>query len=388
MFIFKPLSTRFLFTKPGIAIVSVINDLVTDHRIQKTCFVLKECGYEVVLHGRLLKHSLSIPSWPFKVKRAKLVFTKGPLFYFFYNLRLLVFLLFQKANLLVANDLDTLPANYLASRLKKIPLIYDSHELFCDVPELLKTPFKRKIWQTIESYIVPKLRFCIAVNESIAGIYSKKYGVPFISVRNIPSVPNTFRKISKSELGLPESKFILILQGAGLNMDRGAEELIESMPFVENALLLIIGSGDNWIALQNLSRKLNLENKIRFISKLPRAELLQHTAVADLGLSLDKNTNPNYYYSLPNKVFDYIHCSVPVLASRLPEIENILTVYQVGTFIENHQPEHIANKINSLLGSEELAAYKTCTYKAQKELNWEMEKTKLKTLIDEIHNAF
>jgi glycosyltransferase involved in cell wall biosynthesis len=388
MFIFKPLSTRFLFTKPGIAIVSVINDLATDHRVQKTCFVLKECEYDVVLHGRLLKNSLPIPPWPFKVKRARLLFTKGPLFYLFYNLRLFVFLLFHKADLLVANDLDTLPANYLASRLKKIPLIYDSHELFCDVPELLKNPFKRKIWQTMESYIVPKLKYCITVNESIAGLFTKKYGVPFVSVRNIPSAPVTLKQISKSDLGLPESKFILILQGAGLNMDRGAEELIQSMVFIDNACLLIIGSGDNWFAMQALSRALKLENKIRFIPKLPRAELLQYTVLADLGLSLDKNTNPNYYYSLPNKLFDYIHCGVPVLASRLPEIEHILTHYAVGTFIDSHQPEQIAYKIKSLLGSEELAAYKAGTFKAQKELKWETEKIKLKALIHGIHSAF
>lgn len=381
MFIFKPVSTRFLFTKPRIAIVSVINDLATDHRVQKTCFVLKECGYEVVLHGRQLKNSMPLPDWPFKVKRAKLLFTKGPLFYFFYNLRLFYFLLFNKSHLLYANDLDTLPANFLVARLKKTPLIYDSHELFCDVPELLKTPLKRKIWQSVESFMVPRLHYCVTVNDSIAGILSKKYRVPFLSVRNIPDLPKSIQVKTKGELGLEEFPFVLILQGAGLNMDRGVEELIQSMRFVENAVLLIIGYGDNWNQLIRLSQALHLENKIRFIPKVPRNVLLQYTCMADLGLSIDKNTNPNYFNSLPNKVFDYIHCGVPILASRLPEIELVLTNYGVGAFIDNHQPEHIADKINSLLGSKELETYRANTTKAKAVLSWELEKQKLKGLI-------
>ncbi len=384
MFIFKPVSTRFLFTKPRIAIVSVINDLATDHRVQKTCFVLKDCGYEVVLHGRLLKNSLPLPDWPFKARRARLLFTKGPLFYFFYNLRLFFFLLFSKSHLLYANDLDTLPANYLVSRLKKTPLIYDSHELFCDVPELLKTPLKRKIWQGIESYTVPKLKFCVTVNESIASIFTQKYGVPFLSVRNIPDLPVTLKAKSKIELGLSEFNYVLIVQGAGLNMDRGLEELIQSMSDIENAVLLIIGSGDNWDELIALSQSLHLENKIRFIPKLPRNILLQYTCLADLGLSLDKNTNPNYYYSLPNKVFDYIHCGIPILASRLPEIENVLMSYQVGAFIDTHQPQHIAEKIKKLLGSKELETYRANTFKAKVALSWELEKQKLRALVDGI----
>lgn len=384
MFIFKPVSTRFLFTKPRIAIVSVINDLATDHRVQKTCFVLKDCGYEVVLHGRLLKNSLPLPDWPFKARRARLLFTKGPLFYFFYNLRLFFFLLFSKSHLLYANDLDTLPANYLVSRLKKIPLIYDSHELFCDVPELLKTPLKRKIWQRMEAYIVPKLKFCVTVNESIASIFTQKYGVPFLSVRNIPDLPETLKPKSKTELGLSEFTYVLIVQGAGLNMDRGLEELIQSMSDIENTVLLIIGSGDNWDELIALSQSLRLQNKIRFIPKLPRNILLQYTCLADLGLSLDKNTNPNYYYSLPNKVFDYIHCGIPILASRLPEIENVLMSYQVGAFIDTHQPQHIAEKIKKLLGSKELETYRANAFKAKVALSWELEKQKLRALVDGI----
>ena len=174
-----------MFTTKKIAIVSVINDLVTDNRVNKTCFALKECDYDVVLIGRNLPTSLPLPNWPFKAIRMSLIFKKGPLFYLFFNLRLFFKLLIKKADLLYANDLDTLLPNYLVSKLKGIPLIYDSHELFCEVPELQNSHLKRKIWLKIEGWIVPKLKTCITVNDSIARIFSEKYKVRFHSIRNI-----------------------------------------------------------------------------------------------------------------------------------------------------------------------------------------------------------
>jgi glycosyltransferase involved in cell wall biosynthesis len=370
-----------LFTTKKIAIVSVINDLVTDNRVNKTCFALKECGYEVVLIGRKLPASLPLPLWPFTSIRMKLLFKQGPLFYLFFNLHLFFRLLFRKAHLLYANDLDTLLPNYLVSHIKKIPLIYDSHELFCEVPELQHTQFKKAVWQKLESWIVPKLKTCITVNESIADLFRQKYKVAFHSIRNISDYPTSFVPRSRKELGLPENKNILILQGAGINVDRGAEELIDAMRFVDTALLLIIGSGDVWDVLEEKVKAQMLRDKVRLIRKIPKNELMHYTHAADLALSVDKNTNLNYYYSLPNKIFDYINAEIPILASHLPEIEKIITTYAVGDFIKDHHPETIAEKINALLGSEKLQEYKRNTLKAKNELQWSIERLKLLSLI-------
>ena len=366
-----------MFTTKKIVLVSVINDLVTDNRVNKTCLTLIECNYNVVLIGRKLPNSLSIPNWGFKTIRMNLLFKSGPLFYLFFNLRLFFRLLFTKSDLLFANDLDTLLPNYIISKLKRIPLIYDSHELFCEVPELINSPAKRKIWLSIEKRIVPKLKNCITVNYSIAKIFEEKYKVDFKAVRNIPDTPKNFISKTKKELNLPIDKKIIILQGAGINIDRGAEELIDAMTFIENVILLIIGSGDVWDVLKQKIKNQHLENKVMLINKLPKAELMHYTFNADLGITIDKNTNLNYFYSLPNKIFDYIHAELPILASRLPEIETIILRYNIGTFIENHEPKHIAQKINEILSSVEYAEHKNNTKKVIHDLNWQNEKLKL-----------
>ena len=374
-----------MFTTKKIAFVSVINDLVTDNRVNKTCMALIECGYDVTLVGRKLSNSLPIPNWSFKTIRLKMIFKKGPLFYFFFNFRLFFVGLINKTDLFYANDLDTLAPMFLLSKLKKKPLIYDSHELFCEVPELKASRIKKSIWQKLEGYIIPKLKTCITVNDSIAKIYEAKYNVPFYIIRNISDFDQSFIPKSRAQLSMPEDKKIILLQGAGINVDRGAEELIDAMEFVQNAVLYIIGSGDVW---ENLKQKVlfnkNIQNKVVLINKLPKSELINYTFNADIGLSIDKNTNLNYLYSLPNKIFDYIQAEIPILASRLPEIENIILQYKIGDFIDDHNPKTIANKLNEMLYSQQLSSYKKYLAIAKKEITWKSEKEKLLTIIKNI----
>ena len=374
-----------MFTTKKIAFVSVINDLVTDNRVNKTCMALIECGYDVTLVGRKLSNSLPIPNWSFKTIRLKMIFKKGPVFYFFFNLGLFFVGLINKIDLFYVNDLDTLAPMFLLSKLKKKPLIYDSHELFCEVPELKASRIKKSIWQKLEGYIIPKLKTCITVNDSIAKIYEAKYNVPFYIIRNISDFDQSFIPKSRVQLSLPEDKKIILLQGAGINVDRGAEELIDAMEFVQNAVLYIIGSGDVW---ENLKQKVlfnkNIQNKVVLINKLPKFELINYTFNADIGLSIDKNTNLNYLYSLPNKIFDYIQAEIPILASRLPEIENIILQYKIGDFIDDHNPKTIANKLNEMLYSQQLSSYKKYLAIAKKEITWKSEKEKLLTIIKNI----
>ncbi len=366
-------------------IVSVINDLVTDQRVHRTCTVFCDLNYNVFLVGREQKKSQPLAKRNYKCKRLKLLFETGPQFYVFFNMRLFLLLLFTKSDALFANDLDTLLPNYLVSKIKKIPLIYDSHEIFCEVPELQHHKNKKQIWQKVESFIIPKLKYCITVNKSIANYFTTKYKVPFIFVRNIPNYNHILNLKTRADLKLPLTKKIIILQGAGINMHRGAEELVEAFNYLdENYLLLIIGSGDVIQQLKENAVNLKLQNKVKFIDKIPASELRHYTANANLGVTIDKDTNLNYHFSLPNKVFDYLHAGIPILASHLPEIENIVKTYNVGTFIENHEPKHIAAKISLFLNSNDYKFIKNNTIKAAAENNWETEKQKLITLINDI----
>jgi glycosyltransferase involved in cell wall biosynthesis len=222
----------------------------------------------------------------------------------------------------------------------------------------------------------------LTVNDSIAKLYHDEFGVEVKVMRNLPTKSTAATFKTKKELGLPDNEPIILLQGAGINIDRGAEEAVEAMQYVTKGVLLIIGDGDAILSLKERTQKLSLNEKVKFIGKLPLEELKQYTALADIGLTLDKDTNINYRYSLPNKLFDYIHAGVPVLATPLVEVKQIIDTYQVGECVDACNAKEIALKINSLLtNKDKLISYKQNTLKAKEELCWENEKKVLTSLL-------
>jgi glycosyltransferase involved in cell wall biosynthesis len=364
--------------------ISVINDLATDQRVRKICWTLYENGYDIVLVGRKLKHSLPVENRPYKVIRMKLLFIKGPAFYALFNIRLFFLLLFSRADILHANDLDTLPANYLVSLLKRKPLVYDTHELFTEVPELTSRPKVQAVWNRIEKSIFPKLKYVLTVNDSIAEIYHQMYGSKVKVVRNLPNRKNTIAKLALSDFGLDSGKKMIILQGAGINIDRGAEELVEAMKLIDGALLVIAGDGDIVPYLKEYVIKENLQDKVVFFSKMPYERLIQLTVLAHCGVTLDKGTNLNYLYSLPNKLFDYIMAGIPVVASDLPEVKKIVSGYRIGLMVDSHEPEHIAMKLKEILFDIPQDTWAEGLVKASEELCWENEQYKLMEVYEQI----
>ncbi len=371
---------------PRSVIISVVSDLVTDQRVHRTAMALHSKGLNVTLVGRKLKSSLPMPDRPYATKRFNLPVESGPFFYAFYNIRLLFFLLFTKVDVLVTNDLDTLLPNFIISRLNKATLFYDSHEYFTEVPELVSRPSIQTIWLSIEQYIFPKLKNVFTVNESIAKIYSEKYKVPVKVVRNLPfksiSKPHT---LTRNELGLPSDKKIFLFQGAGINIDRGGEEAIEAIAKVENAALLFIGGGDVFSELKRKVISLNIEQKVFFLPKQPMEILYQYTSLADFGLTLDKDTNLNYRYSLPNKLFDYIQAGLPVLASDLPEVRKIVDHYSIGKITPSTSVNDIASTMQHMISnSNALALWKENLKIAASELCWENEEKKLLQIFKDV----
>jgi len=366
-------------------IVSVTNDLVTDQRVDRVCNSLTKMGFQVLLVGRKRKNSLPLEERKYATHRMRLFLKKGPCFYAEYNIRLFLFLIFKGVDILLSNDLDTLMANYCVSKLRRKYLVYDSHEYYTETPELVNRKAVQNIWKRIEQWIFPKLKHVYTVNESIADLFRDKYKVKVDVIRNMPFKKEYIITKSRAELGLPAEKNIILLQGAGINIQRGTEEMVEAMKYIDGAVFVIIGGGDVLDLLKQQVKAMKLEDKVMFIPKMPFGELYQYTVHADIAVTLDKDTNINYRYSLPNKIFDYVQARVPVLSSNLVEIRKVIEEYQIGKVICTHDPEEIARAVDSMLKDKaQYEVWKENLSFAAEELCWESEEE----ILTQIYSAF
>ena len=359
-------------------VVSVTNDLVTDQRVYKVCKSLQKLDFDILLIGRQFKRSPPI-SRPYKTYRMRLLFNKGVLFYAEYNIRLFIKLLFTKKDLLLSNDLDTLLPNYLIGQLQQKKLVYDSHELFTEVPELIHRPKTQRVWLIIEKKILPKLKNCYTVCQSIADYYNKKHGTSFKVIRNLPE--KNSNNPSKFPFEINDKKIILY-QGA-INKGRGLELMIDSMKHLNNCIFVIIGTGDILNELKEKANLLNLDEKIKFLGRIEPHELVNLTPLADLGLSIEEDLGLNYRYALPNKIFDYIQSQVPILVSNLPEMKNIIDTFKVGEILNDRNSITVANQIEQMLNLEKAFFEKNLKIASEK-LIWDTEIEKIKSIFNYI----
>lgn len=363
------------------AVVSVTNDLVTDQRVMRTNEVLLQMGVEPTFVGRKLPESLHFKK-DYPHRRFKLWFRKGFLFYANYNFRLFWYLLFHRFDLYISNDLDTLLPNYIVSSLKRKPLIYDSHEYFTGVPEIQNRPLVKKVWTGLERFIFPKLKTVITVNDSIASLYKDEYGKAIHVVRNISDSSLPEKMKSREELGLPKDAFILINQGAGINVDRGMEEAIEALELLPTqVVLLIVGNGDAVTGLKKMAAERGVSKRVIFKPKQPYLEMLQYTLNADCGLSLDKPLSPNYKFSLPNKLFDFIKSGIPMVVSSVVQVRKVVEQYKIGEVCLDHSPQTLADAILKVKEKGK-AHYSENLKQAARENNWETEQLIWKKILE------
>ncbi len=372
--------------------VTVISDLVTDQRVHKVCHSLHNNGYDIFLIGARRKTSLHLTIRNYKADRIHLLFQKKVWFYAEFNIKLFFKLLFTPFDIALGNDLDVMPATYLAARLKGKPVVYDTHEYYLGMPELEGKPFIKKVWRLIEQFIFPRVKYIYTICDSFCKLYYKDYGKTIQYIQNVPSLHfNTSHEFDemKREIykKIPDGKHLLLFQGAGINVERGVEELVLSMQYLDEKdfHLIIVGGGDIFEDITKIVAEKKLANKITILPKVP-FEVLRHiTEKADIGFTLDKPTNVNHILGLPNKLFDYLHAGVPIISSKLVELQSIIEKYNVGYLIQSHHPEHIADCIMYVFSNPMLLEqWKKNLVAVKRDYNWENEEVKLLKIFETV----
>ena len=239
----------------------------------------------------------------------------------------------------------------------------------------------KKAWEWVANLTIPNLKYCYTVGNCLAEVFDEKYGVKFEVIRNVPfSTGNDLAGNFKLPAKLSDDRKILLYQGA-LNDGRGLEEMIQTMPEIQNAELWLVGEGDLSDSLRGLARELNLlNNQVKFLGYKTPEKLKSITLQADIGLNLLKNKGLNYYYSLANKAFDYIQAGIPSVNMEFPEYQHINKENGVFILVPDLKIKTLKKAISELISNENLyQKMKANCLEARSVYIWEKEeKTLLK----------
>lgn len=342
----------------------VITDLATDQRVHKTCLSLQQLGWAPKLVGIKRANSPALTERPYEAQRVQVRAQRGWRFYAAVNRKLLWHALRMPCHTILANDVDVLPAAYLAARLKGCRLLLDAHELFSEQHEVAKRPRVQRFWRWLEHWLVPKAQGMSMVNAGIAQAFAAQLGSRMPPVHIVHNYP-----LAYTPPRLPKLEDKVLLYQGNLQQGRGLELVLHALQGLAGWRLRIIGDGYHRPVLEALVQQLGLTERVEFMGRLPFVALQEHTYQASLGLSLEHGTGVNVEWVSPNKVHDYIQARLPMLTTPLPNFLQLFNEHSCGRAVEQ-RADALAEAVAGVTPTLYAQWQQACEAAAQK-LQWQ-----------------
>lgn len=277
-----------------------------------------------------------------------------------------------------AHSLTVLPLGVLLKKTIHCKLIYDPHELETETND--SRGIRKTIARWIEKKMIPYADFTIVVSNSIESWYKEKYNLTKIkTIKNIPklNVRNYVESPLRKRLGLTENDILFVYSGV-LGYGRGIETLLRIFSNNPDKHIVFLGFG----TLEKDIRKSIIQSKnIHHIEPVPPDQVSLFVSGADVGISFIENTCLSYYYSLPNKVFEYLSAGIPFISSDFPDVRNEFESSDLAWFAPTDKK---LQDIIATLDKSEIKRKKVNVLRHQKKWSWSNEAVKLKYVFSQL----
>lgn len=284
----------------------------------------------------------------------------------------------NKPKVINVHALELLPIGVLTKLFTSAKLVYDAHEL--ETERVVLKGYLKSIAKVLELLFIGFANLTIVVGPKIETFYRNRYkNLNIITVRNCPR----FEKIEnnnalRTEFNIPKETTIYIFSGA-LNESRNIPRLISFFEhhLFEKRVLIFMGKG-------NFEEKIKASpayGKTIFLKQaVPPHKVTKNLASADVGIHLGEDICLSYRLCLPNKMFEYIMARIPLLVTRLPEMERLIDTYDIGTTVDDINNSTLIKAMKKI-ERQPTEKMKKNIDRAAQDLNWENEE---KNLIDAI----
>jgi glycosyltransferase involved in cell wall biosynthesis len=273
----------------------------------------------------------------------------------------------------------SLPALHRLQKRHGGRTVYDSRDVYMrsrgfEQMGALKAPFA---W--LERRWARRANAVLTVNDAYSALLASQFRIATPPVvRNTPDryVPPTPRPdLIRETLRVDPSIRVVLYQG-GLLSDRGIEQGMEAILLVDDAVFAIMGVGKATPEIARLAASDRMRGRVHLIDAVSPERLLDWTASADVMLMAIQPTSVNHSYTTPQKLWEAIAAGVPVVASDLPGMAEIVRDVGAGELVDATDPTDIARGIRAILDlpAEQREAMRARIWQAgQDRYNWDHE---------------
>lgn len=368
----------------------LMTDYLLDSRVKNETVSLVNDGYDLnvyCLNSRIISHDELRENVPLKrfgiVGNKYLTFISAYIAMFFYSLN-------KKIDLIHAHDLNSLPIAYLISLIKRVPFIYDSHELWSQSHHSISSKYILNMIALMERFFAKRTTRIITVSDSIKEYLEKYFSVNNIEViRNIPSYTHSGNyNLLREQYNLSNEIKICLYQGM-ISEHRGVSLIVKSAIEVceknNKVVFFFLGEGEHLDKFKNLVKEKGFYEQIFFLGRIEQDKLLKYTMSADIGIHAISNTCLNHEYCLPNKVFEYLHSNLVLVVTNLIELSKFVEENEIGLTFRDNDYLDLEKKITELLTNEALyLGYKNNVGKIAPNLTWSNEYLKLRNMYQDL----
>lgn len=266
---------------------------------------------------------------------------------------------------------------------------------FCNVVEI--PSFKHRAidvsWdattiEAIDSMVSGLLKDCdefLTIGDSL-GRELAHYGpninvIPNYKYREVYTKSNELRDLC----GLKDNDKLVLAMST---IASGFEEVIDALTLLpDNVHLVTLGQfvpKTYRTKIEKYAEEKGVLQKLHSLQEVPYNQLSSFISSADVGLIVRDINIKNNLISLPNRVFDYLNASVPIVSPNIPDIAKIVKHYDVGAIVHGGAQSWKDNILNCLTRGEEL---KINSLNASQELCWERLEPQITELFSSVESV-
>lgn len=273
-----------------------------------------------------------------------------------------------------AHDLNTLATGVRVASATGARLVYDAHELHTHRNDM--TPLGRWRAARAERRGLASVDAFVTATDAWADFLAGTYRRPRpVVVRNVPELePPAVPVDLRAAAGIASDRRVLLYQGS-VQTNRGIEQAVTALTHLPDCDLVVLGYGAHRPAVARHAAELGLADRVHLLGPVDNRELVAWTAGADVGLCCIVGSSLSYYWSLPNKLWEYALAGVPVVASHYPEMGAVVRGSGIGEVCDPEDPAAVAAAVRAVL--DDRSRYAAATRALVERDNWGNEEQRL-----------